>query len=110
MRRNLYNLVTHHGERKFGDVFHRSMFSVMLLRCLKRHGYFGPDRTDVTPDADSLSDDELFIGHLLNHFLEVLQFNSHEVRQRERAGARFRRKNLSFERSFEKSFDINSKF
>ena len=58
MRRNLYNLVTHHEERKFGDIFHRSMFSVMLLRCLKRHGYFGPDRTDVTPAGDSLSDDE----------------------------------------------------
>ena len=56
--RNLYNLVTHHGERKFGDIFHRSMFSVMLLRCLKRHGYFGPDRADVTPAGDDLSDDE----------------------------------------------------
>ena len=74
-------MVTHHGERKFGDIFHRSMFSVMLLRCLKRGGYFGPDRTDVTPAGDSLSEDELFIGHLLNHFLEVLQFNSHEVAQ-----------------------------
>ena len=73
--------ITDEATGKFGDIFHRSMFSVMLLRCLKRGGYFGPDRTDVTPAGDSLSEDELFIGHLLNHFLEVLQFNSHEVAQ-----------------------------
>ena len=28
-----------------------------------------------------LSDDEAFIGTLLFHFLEVLQFNAHEVAQ-----------------------------
>ena len=28
-----------------------------------------------------LPTNQLFIGHLLNHFLEVLQFNSHEVAQ-----------------------------
>ncbi len=79
--RNVYNLVTHHDERKFGDIFHRAMFSVMLLRCLKKLGYFGPDRRDISPENDSLSDDELYIGTLLNHFLEVMQFNSHEVAQ-----------------------------
>ena len=79
--RNLYNLVTHHSERKIGDVFHRSMFSVMLLRCLKKEGYFGDDRKDLDPDGDNLTEDECYIGVLLNHFLSVLQFNSHEVAQ-----------------------------
>ena len=32
-------------------------------------------------DTDVLSDDEAFIGTLLFHFLEVLQFNAHEVAQ-----------------------------
>ncbi len=52
-----------------------------LLRCLKKLGYFGPTRMDIDPENDNLSEDELFIGSLLNHFLEVLQFNSHEVAQ-----------------------------
>ncbi len=30
--RNLYNLVTHHAERKTGDIFHRAMLAVMMLR------------------------------------------------------------------------------
>jgi hypothetical protein len=71
--------VTHHSERKFGDVFHRAMFSVLMLRCLKRLGYFGPDRVDDT--VADLSDDEVMVGVVLNHFLESLQFNSHEVAQ-----------------------------
>ena len=32
------------------------------------------------PNASSPTN-QLFIGNLLNHFLEVLQFNSHEVAQ-----------------------------
>lgn len=74
-------MVTHHSERKIGDIFHRAMFSVMMLRCLKKTGYFGSDRTNIDPDGDDLSDVECFIGSLLNHFLEVLQFNTHEVAQ-----------------------------
>ena len=50
--------------------------------CLKKQGYFGPSRTDVSPDCtEPMNEDELFIARLLNHFLEVLQFNSHEVAQ-----------------------------
>ena len=52
------------------------MLAVMLLRCMKKYGYFGPDATD-----DVLTDDECYIGFVLNHFLEVNQFNAHEVAQ-----------------------------
>ena len=51
------------------------------FRVLKSQGYFGPDRTDLDPETDDLSEDEAFIGRLLFHFLSVLQFNSHEVAQ-----------------------------
>jgi hypothetical protein len=38
-----------------------------------------------------MSEDEAYIGILLNHFLEVMQFNSHEVAQvRINNGARLR--------------------
>ena len=83
--RNLFNLVTHHDERKPGDCFHRALMVVMLVRCLKKLGYFGPEAAATMasedPEADVLSDDEAFIGCLLFHFLEVLQFNAHEVAQ-----------------------------
>jgi len=74
--RNFFNLVTHSGERKAGDVFHRAMLTVMMMRCMKKYGYFGPDAKD-----DVLTEDECFVGTILNHFLEAGQFNAHEVAQ-----------------------------
>lgn len=73
--RNYFNLVNHHGKRPTGDIFHRAMFSVYLLRCLQSQGYFADS------PGDNLSEDEVLIGTLLMHFLEVLQFNAHEVAQ-----------------------------
>ena len=73
--RNYFNLVNHHGQRKMGDIFHRAMFTVFLLRCLQSQGYF-PE-----PPQEQLTEDEVFIGTLLMHFMELLQFNAHEVAQ-----------------------------
>jgi len=73
--RNYFNLVSHHSERKTADMFHRAMFSVFLLRCLQTQGFF-PD-----PPSDKATEDEVLIGTVLFHFLEVLQFNAHEVAQ-----------------------------
>ena len=52
------------------------MLTVMLVRCMKKYGYFGPDADD-----EIMTDDECYIGFVLNHFLEVNQFNAHEVAQ-----------------------------
>ena len=52
------------------------MLTVMLVRCMKKYGYFGPDAND-----EIMTDDECYIGFVLNHFLEVNQFNAHEVAQ-----------------------------
>ncbi len=30
--RNLFNLVTHHGERKVGDIFHRALLTIMMIK------------------------------------------------------------------------------
>lgn len=73
--KNYFNLVNHHSERKTNDMFHRAMFSVFMVRCLRTQGYF-PD-----PPTDVASEDEILIGKILFHFLEVLQFNAHEVAQ-----------------------------
>lgn len=81
--RNIYNLVTHHSERKMNDLFHRAMFSIMLVKCLKKTGYFGEEVKERADEDDQLSDDEIYICTLLSHFLEVYQFNTHEVAQYE---------------------------
>jgi len=73
--KNYFNLVSHHDERKTNDMFHRAMFSVFLLRCLQTQGFF------TQPPQELASDDEILIGTVLFHFLEVLQFNAHEVAQ-----------------------------
>ena len=81
---NLYNLVTHRSERKVGDTFHRSLFVVMMLRCLKKLGYFGAEVKQKSNDPDEpevFTEDEIYIAKLLCHFLELMQFNSHEVAQ-----------------------------
>ena len=81
---NLYNLVTHHDERKMNDTFHRSMFVVMMLRCLKKLGYFGEDvkmKASNEEETEVFTEDEIYIATLLCHFLELMQFNSHEVAQ-----------------------------
>ena len=81
---NLYNLVTHHSERKVGDTFHRSMFAVMMLRCLKKLGYFGEEVKELannSEEPETFNEDEIYICTLLCHFLELMQFNSHEVAQ-----------------------------
>jgi len=74
--RNYFNLCTHHSERKVGDIFHRALLAVMLMRCMKKYGYFGDDAKD-----EVLTEDECFVGTILSHFLEVNQFNAHEVAQ-----------------------------
>ena len=81
---NLYNLVTHRSERKVGDTFHRSLFVVMMLRCLKKLGYFGAEIKEKSNDPEEpevFTEDEIYIAKLLCHFLELMQFNSHEVAQ-----------------------------
>jgi len=51
-----------------------------LFRLL-RSGNYLPENVKTTDSADSrLSDEELFIAELLLHNLQLLQFNSHEVR------------------------------
>jgi len=71
---SLFNLVGLQKERWAEDIFARTMMAVALLKILKKSLYF-PDRSD----AETFTDDEIFIGSLILHHLNVLQFNAHEV-------------------------------
>jgi len=62
------------------DIFHRTYMAAWLFRLL-RSGNYLPENVKSTDSADNrLSDEELFIAGLLLHNLQLLQFNSHEVR------------------------------
>lgn len=71
---SLFNLVSLDEERWTEDIFTRSMMAVALLKILKEAKYF-PDKAD----ADTYTDDEIFIGALILRHLNLLQFNAHEV-------------------------------
>lgn len=71
--------MTHEATRTQDDLFHRAYMAAWLLRLLKTTNYLPEDVK--TPDLSDhqLSSDELFIGDLLLHHLQLLQFNTHEV-------------------------------
>ena len=50
---------------------------MVLLKCLKQAGYFG----DSGSNNNFLTPDELFIGRLLYHFQNGIQYNLHSVYQ-----------------------------
>jgi hypothetical protein len=85
--RNLFNLATHHHRMSNVENFHRAVFAIVLLRCLDSQDYF--EGSAESTKAEELSEDKLLIGRLIFHFLEVLQFNTHEVAQLEMRGRRF---------------------
>ncbi|XP_075212677.1 protein-lysine N-methyltransferase SMYD4-like [Lycorma delicatula] len=69
-----YNLVSHKTIRTPTDFLHRTLMALFHLRVLQSTGYFGSHYDKV-----SLTEDEQFIGSLLLHQLQVLQFNAHEI-------------------------------
>ena len=85
--RNVFNLVTHHEQMSSTENFHRATFAIFLLRCLDSQAYFGAPRSEQ--GSLELGGDQLLIAKLLFHFLELLQFNTHEVAQLEMQGRKF---------------------
>lgn len=72
----LYNLVCHSERRTMEDYFHRVVMVIFMVKALKKTKYFEDRGTGI---SDTISDTEAYIGSLLMHFLEIVQFNSHEV-------------------------------
>lgn len=75
----LHALVTHKDERTPEDLFHRAYMASWLLRLLKRGSYF-PKETNTPDSAEAeLSPEEIFVGGLILHNIQLLQFNAHEI-------------------------------
>uniref|UniRef100_A0AAG5D6P3 MYND-type domain-containing protein n=1 Tax=Anopheles atroparvus TaxID=41427 RepID=A0AAG5D6P3_ANOAO len=66
--RKVYNLVTHESERTPEDLFQRTLMATLLNTCLTLGGYSGLG-----------AETQNYIGGLLLHNLQLLQYNAHEV-------------------------------
>ncbi|XP_045625291.1 SET and MYND domain-containing protein 4 isoform X2 [Procambarus clarkii] len=80
----LYHLVHHAEHRTPEDFFHRCIMIVFMLKALKKTKYFEGKGTASTyplfkDKGDKISDTEAFVGGLLLRFLQIVQFNAHEV-------------------------------
>ncbi|XP_046669354.1 SET and MYND domain-containing protein 4-like [Homalodisca vitripennis] len=72
----LANLVTHANKRQPKDFVSRTLMALFLLRILEHSHYIPP--TDCDED-DNLTGMRLFLGCVLLHLLQCLQFNAHEI-------------------------------
>lgn len=73
--RNLFNLVNHNDSRSPLDITSKTVFAGFFLQALKATKYFVPKK----PHVKVTREDEYFIGHLLLHFIECFQFNTHRI-------------------------------
>lgn len=71
-----FNLVTHETKRNVDDLFHRTNMALFLFECLRASGFFGKK---ATTKGETPSADEVFVGSLLVHHVQFLQFNAHEI-------------------------------
>merc|ERR1719477_212825 len=76
---SLYNLVGHHGSWEWRDHAYKAFFALFFIRCLQKANYFG----DKQSTDSQLSQEELLVGSLMIHIMEVATMNSHEIGQME---------------------------
>lgn len=80
--RSLYNLVSHHDQWSFKEHAYKAFFSLFFVRCLQKADYFGDKRSS----GQELGVEELLIGSLMIHIMEVATMNAHEIGQMEVEG------------------------
>ena len=80
--KSLYNLVGHHSEWSFKEHAYKAFFSLFFVRCLQKSNYFGESQST----GGELNQEELLIGTLMIHIMEVATMNAHEIGQMEVEG------------------------
>ena len=81
---SLYNLVSHHSEWSFKEHAYKAFFSLFFVRCLQKSNYFGEHQSKE--GVGELNKEELLIGTLMIHIMEVATMNAHEIGQMEVEG------------------------
>ena len=91
---SLYNLVSHHGSWEWRDHAYKAFFALFFIRCLQKANYFGDKQsTDSQLSKEFVpfhgmicfmpGQEELLVGSLMIHIMEVATMNSHEIGQME---------------------------
>ena len=76
---SLYNLVSHHDQWVFKEHAYKAFFALFFVRCLQKSDYFGA----LQSSGKELGREELLIGGLMTHVMEVATMNAHELGQME---------------------------
>jgi len=76
----VYHLVRHSGDRSAVDFFHRCVMVCFMVKTLQKTCYFDSVKpVGMEGKTPKLSPEEQMVGGLLLRFLQIVQFNAHEV-------------------------------
>lgn len=75
----VYNLVRHSENRTVEDFIHRSVMACFMIKALKKTKYFDEFKASGVGNEMKMTDLESLVGGLLLRFLQIIQFNAHEV-------------------------------
>lgn len=79
---SLFHLVSHHDQWHFREHAYKAFFALLFIRCLQKSKYFG----DLQSSGLELGPEELVVGSLMVHVMEVATMNAHEIGQMEARG------------------------
>lgn len=79
---SLYNLVSHHDQWTWEEHSYKAFYTLFFLRCLQKSDYFGEQQSG----GPELGQEELVVGGLMVHLMEVATMNAHEIGQVEVQG------------------------
>ena len=72
------NLVSHHDTWDTSTLIYKAFITLFFIRCLQTAGYFGSHQSDDDAGVE-LSKEELVVGTMMSHVMEVASMNSHEI-------------------------------
>jgi len=79
---SMYHLVSHHDQWNFREHAYKAFFALLFIRCLQKSKYFG----EFQSSGLELGPEELVVGCLMVHVMEVATMNAHEIGQMEAVG------------------------
>ena len=74
--RAVMNLVTHHDTWDTSTLIYKAFITLFFIRCLQSAQYFGSYQSEAVKE---LSKEEVLVGKMMSHVMEVASMNSHEI-------------------------------
>ncbi|XP_046397895.1 SET and MYND domain-containing protein 4-like isoform X2 [Ischnura elegans] len=78
--RAVMNLITLSDERSPVDMLERTLMAIFLIKCLRHSTFFKKiGSKEMEEEIGFRSEEEIIAARLLLHYLQMLQFNAHEI-------------------------------